>query len=99
MQNTENDLIMTHLYICSYCAHIDDLHTIFDSGTTYPHILAPSETLFFEQSISDLIGFQGNHALRNIGESGGVSVHIKSCLDSRFCLACPLPTKISRCVQ
>ena len=82
--NSENDLVLRHLNSCSYDAHIDDLHAIFKIGTTYPHVLSLSEAWLSEQSISHLIGFQGYHTLRTIRKSDGVSVYIKSCLDSRF---------------
>ena len=68
-----------HVNMCSYGAHIDDLHAIFDNSTTYPHVLVLSETWFSEQSISDLQGFQGYHTLRAIGKSGGIIFYIKSC--------------------
>ena len=55
--NSENDLILMHLNICSYDAHIDDLHAIFENGTTFPHVMVLSGTWFSERSISDLIGF------------------------------------------
>ena len=58
---SENDLIMMHLSICGYRAHIDDPHSMFDNSTTYPHVLIPSETWFSEQSISDSQGFKGHH--------------------------------------
>ena len=84
--NSENDLIIMQLNMSSYSAHIDDLHAMFDNSTTYQHVLVLSETWFSEQSISDLQGFLGYHTLRIIGKSGGVSVYIQSCLDSRCLL-------------
>ena len=45
-------LDMMHLNICSYSAHIDDLHAMFDNSTTYPYVLVLIEILFSEQNTS-----------------------------------------------
>ena len=57
---------------------------MFDISTTYPHLLVLCETWFSEPNINDLQGFQGYHTLRTIEKSGGLTVYIKSCSDSRF---------------
>ena len=68
--HSEIYLIMMHLNICSYGAHIVNPHAMLDSIITYPHVLVLTETWFSEQSISDLQGFQEYDTLRTIGKSG-----------------------------